>query len=331
MCRYELPPSQIAKPLPVTTVSKKNAAASKARNETVEKKKFLKRKRNAGQADDAPRAFKRVMALVEGKKLRSGLDDGVAPPKKKNKKAKKSKDTVALDDASEESATEAMAQAKRVDTSRALPTIRPGERFAEFAQRVDAELPLVGLVKKTVRNGKDPMGLKVWRTRKEMKMHKLYEEWRVQDAKIKERKAEEQDLAEERELEEEDKLGVSWKMADFEEDGSGGGKRRKKKAKKHVPGEVSGKEEDPWAVLNAKRGEVRTGIREVVKAPPELKIPTNKLVRGAAVKTANIPKTAGSLRQREELAGIRDDVVASYRKLMGAKRALQSNGGKPGQ
>jgi hypothetical protein len=280
----------------VTTISKKKAGEAKPQDGAGNKK----RKRKEGKGDDAPRAFKRLMALAEGKKLRSGLDDGVVLTKKQKKA-----NAAAKDNGEPETVVE--------EEKRTLPTIRPGERLSEFAHRVDSELPLGGLVKKTVKNGKDPLGAKVWRTKKEMKMHKLYDEWRLQDQKIKERKAEEQELAEDREIEEEEATGVSWKTIEA----STGGRKKKKRVK----------DDDPWAELAKKRGEAeRSGRRDVVKAPPELKAPTNKLVRGAAVKVTNVPKAAGSLRQREELAELRDDVVASYRKLMSAKRATHSIG-----
>ena len=38
------------------------------------------------------------------------------------------------------------------------------------------------------------------------------------------------------------------------------------------------------------------------------------------MKAGDIPKAAGSLRQREELQEIREDVVAGYRKLMAERR-----------
>ncbi len=193
---------------------------------------------------------------------------------------------------------EAASSSNDADSAKAVPTIRPGERLSEFNQRVDAALPLSGLVNKTVRNGKDPLGLKVWRTKKERQMHKLYDEWREEDRKIKEKREEELEEAEEQELEDE-ALGVSWKL----EDEAASGKKKKRKGGKYI-GEAPGKEEDPWMEIKRKRGEAKIGINDVAQAPPELKAPPKKFtVRGAAVDVDNIPKTAGSLETERRTSG----------------------------
>ncbi|KAK4238501.1 hypothetical protein C8A03DRAFT_33484 [Achaetomium macrosporum] len=300
---FDLPPSQIAKPLPPTTISKKKAAAQKKADD-AQSKSGQKRKRGSADADDAPRAFKRLMAFANGKLPQNSLDNGDAPAgnakgKKKSKAENKGKN----------------------DASASKPTpeqdlkIRPGERLSEFNQRVDAALPISGLVNKTVKNGKDPLGLKVRRTKKERKMHNMYAEWREIDRKIKERREEERELEEEKEIENE-ALGVSWKL-ELEAQGK---KKKGKKGKRYI-GEEGGPEGDPWEEIKKKRGEGKVGIHDVAQAPPELKLPKkNSLVRGATVAVGDIPKAAGSLRQREELQGIRQEVVASYRKMMSERR-----------
>ncbi|KAI1801664.1 hypothetical protein F4811DRAFT_451372 [Daldinia bambusicola] len=294
---YDLPPSQIAKPLPVKSQAQKSDAGKKG---TVQPGKSQKRKRDTNTKDDAPRAFKRLMAFAEGKKPRSGLDNGDQPPGK----GKKRKADAAAN-------TEAETKAERE-----LPKIRPGERMSEFAARVDAALPISGLINNSVKNGKDPLGFKVWQTKKEKKMHKLYDEWREEDRKIKEKREEELELQAEKELEEEE-LGVTWKL-----DTLGGGKKKKKGKRAKYLGEAAGDDEDPWEALKKKRGETKVGLHDVVQAPPEFTVkPQKKMtVRGAAVAIDGIPKAAGSLRRREELQTVRDDIVASYRKLMSEKR-----------
>lgn len=253
--------------------------------------------------DDAPRAFKRLMALANGQKPKSGLDNGDGPDNGKGKGGKKG-------------------GKKATDSASSAPTpaqelkIRPGERLSEFYQRVDAALPVSGLINKTVKNGKDPLGLKVRRTRKERKMQNIYAEWREMDRKIREKREEERELAEERELQSE-ALGVSLKM---ELEALGKKKKKKGKRAKYI-GEVGDPDEDPWEEIKKKRGEAKVGLHDVAQAPPELKVPRkNLLVRGAAVAVDDIPKAAGSLRQREELQGIRKEIVASYRKLMSERR-----------
>jgi len=304
LIRFDLPPTQIAKPLPVTSISKKKAPPPKKKNDDNAKKPGVKRKRGDSGENDVPRAFKRLMAFANGKPLRSGLDNGEGPDKKGKKSKSKNKGQF------EEATTKA-------SDSKPDLAIRPGERMWEFSQRVDAALPLSGLTSKTAKNGKDPLGLKVWRTKKEMKMHKLYDEWREEDRKIKDKREEELELEEEKAMED-DALGVTWKLN--MEEASGKKKKRGKKGK--YIGEADEKEDDPWEEIKKKRGEAKVGINDVAQAPPELvKLPKKKLlVSGAAVEVSDIPKAAGSLRQREELQGIRDEVVASYRKMMNERR-----------
>jgi hypothetical protein len=256
------------------------------------------------------------MAFAHGKAPRSGLDNGDAPEKGKGKgkcKTQKKKSTPT---------------AKPADAGTAAPEptpaqdlkLRPGERLSEFNQRVDAALPISGLVNKTVKDGRDPLGLKVRRTKKERKMHNMYAEWREIDRKVKERREEELELAEEREMDNE-AAGVSWKLELEGPQGATKKKKGKKGKRGRYIGEDAGPERDPWEEIKKKRGEAKVGLNEVAQAPPELKLPRkNLLVRGAAVAVDDIPKAAGSLRQREELQGIRDEVVASYRKMMSERR-----------
>ncbi|GAW18955.1 hypothetical protein ANO14919_084390 [Xylariales sp. No.14919] len=300
---FDLPPTQIAKPLPVNQPRPKENGqrGAKAKGESEQPAKNLKRKRVNTPKDDAPRAFKRLMAYAGGKRPRSGLDNGDEPRSAKGKKR---------GTAQHAKSTETKAEEK--SAAAAIPTIRPGERMSEFSARVDAALPLAGLVNKSTKGNKDPLGLKVWRTNKERKMHKMYDEWREQDRKIKEKREEkreeELDLEAEKELEEEES-GVSWKL-NVGNQLSGKGKKKSKD------------DDDPWAILRKKRGETRPGLRDVATAPPELTIKPSKqlLVRGAAVKVENIPKAAGSLKRREELQATRNDIVAAYRKKMAQKR-----------
>lgn len=262
------------------------------------------------------------MALKEGKKLRSGLDDG-QQPKNVGKKAKKDKNAATTTTTSEAAVIDRSQPPNAVTE---VPTIRPGERMSDFARRVDAALPVMGLVGKTVRHdGKDPLGLKVYRTLKEKKMHKLYDEWRREEAAIQEKRREEAEEAEERELEEDGGLGVKWRL-DAQDGGSSKKNKKKKKGKKGAKSvwEVDdGDDEDPWAALKKKRGEAKIGLHDVVKAPPVFKaVPTQVFkVAGAAVDVGTIPKAAGSLKRREELQSVREEVVAKYRQMMEGKRA----------
>lgn len=244
------------------------------------------------------------MAFADGKKFRSGLDDGVrdtaAKKKKKTSKVPEGDAAVETDNVQEEA-----------------PTIRPGEKLSDFSRRVDAALPVMGLVNKSGK--KDPLGLKTQRTRKEKKMHKLYDEWRREEAAIQEKRREEAEEAEEAEMDDEG-AGVKWKL-DLQDQA---GKRKKKKGKKgrSVWESTDVDDEDPWEELKKKRGEKKVGLHDYAKAPPELKTKPKELfkVRGAGVDVGTIPKAAGSLKRREELQGVREEVVAAYRKMMQGRR-----------
>lgn len=310
---FNLPPTVIARPLPVAA-HKKQAAAKQTGNKTSTAHSVKSTKRKRGRdvnGDDAPRAFKRLMAFAGGQKLRSGLDDGNPAPSKKKKKNNAAESAAA---------TETQTQNEKVE----IPKIKPGERMSDFAARVDAALPVSGLANKGIKNGKDPVGLKVWRTRKERQMHKLYDQWREEERKIQEQREEAAELAEEKAFEEEE-AGIKWDGDDDGETvGTSGKKKKKKKGKRaRLLGEAAAKEDDPWEELKKKRGEAKIGLNDVAQAPPELKKLTGKklTVRGAAVEVDGIPKAAGSLRRREELQEVRNNVVTSYRKMMEQKRA----------
>ncbi|KAJ6438705.1 urease accessory protein UreD [Purpureocillium lavendulum] len=285
---YDLPPSQRARPLPVYT----STQGAKQRDPGT-----AKQRKGRGADSDAPRAFRRLMAVAQGQKTRSGLDDGQGPGARKGKgNAKVKEPSVVASDMPE------------------APRIRPGEDMRSFAARVDAALPVAGLTKKTkVTDGKDEAGLKVHRTRKERKMHKLYDQWRAEERKIQERREEELELEAERELEN-DGAGVlaSSAFMDGVEDASG-----KKKKGRRRRGRAKQDDDDPWLALKKKRAEAKVGLHDVAQAPPELnkKMRQQLRVGDATVDVESVPKAAGSLRRREELQTARNDVVEAYRKI----------------
>ncbi|KAL2753922.1 hypothetical protein ACRALDRAFT_1075874 [Sodiomyces alcalophilus JCM 7366] len=323
---FDLPPSQIAKPLPVKRNRRQQEDGTKNSSATGPKKG--KGRRDAGDGaktssatdskkrkarrdpDDAPRAFKRLMAFAQGKKPRSGLDDGSAPTKRK--KVTPSATTTAP------TATES--------SDVKMPSIRPGEKLSDFAARVDAALPLSGLVTKTVKDGKDPLGLKVRRTKKERKMHKLYAQWREEDRRYKEKREEALEEDAERQLDQDlanGTLTTEWPTHYDDTTTDPSGKKTKKKKKKKGGKAKAPDEEDLWEQLQRKAKEAKPGLHDVAKAPPVLPKNIRQVfnVRGAAVDVENVPKASGSLRRREELQTIRTEVVESYRKLRDEKRA----------
>ncbi|KJZ75514.1 hypothetical protein HIM_04977 [Hirsutella minnesotensis 3608] len=270
---YELPPTQKARPLPPTI--KKNDTRQAAQN-------TKKKRKRQGADNDAPRAFRRLMAAMQGRKVKPGLDGG----EKKSKMPATSEPSVAT------------------------PQIRPGEDMRTFAARVDAALPVAGLAKKTkAKDGKDEIGLKVYRTRKERKMHKLYDQWRAEERKILEKKEEELEAAAEKGLEN-DAAGIlssDFIMTTDEKAPKKGRKRRSKAAE----------DDDPWLELKRRRADAPTSLHDVAQAPPELhkKLRQKLRVGDAVVDVDGVPKSAGSLRRREELQSVRNEVVEAYRKI----------------
>jgi hypothetical protein len=300
----DLPPSVIAKPLPTSKSSKENGIFTSELNNT---RKNKKRKRNKDTEDDTPKAFLRLMAFQQGKRLPKGLDDGV----KETKAAKKRR--VAAEKETNGPA-ENVSKEEKSEEKPEVPTIRPGEKMSAFSARVDAALPVSGLVNKGAKGGKDPLSLKIGRTKTEKRMHRMYDEWRAEEKRIQERKMDELEQAEEEAMDEDGQ--VKWKVDIVNE--TGAKKKKGKKGKKRVLGEVEDGEDDPWARIKRDRGEVKVGLNDVVQAPPTFtKVPKDKFkVRGARVEVEDVPKASGSLRRREELGSVRRSVVEGYRAMM---------------
>ena len=231
------------------------------------------------------------MALANGKRFKSGLDDGTENPKRR---------------ASEHAVVETLE----------VPTIRPGERLFEFSSRVNSALPISGLSNK---GAKGLPGLKAYRTRKEKKMHKMYDQWREEDRKVRERREEELELAAERQFDENPRAaGASTGFNLLH--ANQGPKRRSKRGKrggKNLGGE------DPWQELRKRRSESKLGPNDVALRPPDLhRLSSQKrlAIGGATVDVGSVPRSAGSLRRREQLSVEGAGVVAAYRDLRDRRR-----------
>ncbi|KAH8763874.1 hypothetical protein BGZ57DRAFT_903043 [Hyaloscypha finlandica] len=306
----DLPPTTIARPLPTSKSAKENGIFTTELNST---RKNKKRKRNKDAEDDTPKEFLRLMAFQQGKKLPKGLDDGV----KESKAAKKRR--LAAENQSRELAEDVRVEVgERAEEKEkvVIPTIRPGEKMSAFSARVDAALPISGLINKGAKGGKDPLGLKVGRTKTEKRMHRMYDEWRAEEKRIQERKMDALEEAEEEAMDQDGQ--VKWKV-DIEAVKDKAGKKKKRMGKKKkVLGEVEDGEDDPWARVKRDRGEGKVGLNDVVQAPPTFtKVPKEKFkVRGARVEVEDVPRASGSLRRREELGSVRRSVVEGYRAMM---------------
>ncbi|KAH0025899.1 hypothetical protein KCU78_g4565, partial [Aureobasidium melanogenum] len=272
---FNLPPTAVAKALPVG----KNAQTVF----TSDGKKKRKTEKNAYKFDDTPKAFARLMQRQQPK---STPDDGES--KTATKKRKRQEDIKEKE------------KAKTME----MPKIQPGEKIRDFNARVDQMLPVTGLARKG-NQGLAP-GEKVTRTKTEKRMHKMYDEWRKEDQRIKEKAEEER---EKREEEEEERNAL------YGEDSSVPilyGKKRQR-----MIGE-SKDDEDIWAVLKTKRDKPK-GLHDVAQAPPEFTvIPREKfkVKNGARADVADVPNAAGSLARREELGAERKNIIEQYRALM---------------
>ncbi|CAK7269672.1 hypothetical protein SEPCBS119000_003690 [Sporothrix epigloea] len=361
---YDLPPDRIARALPTklpaktekaqtSTTKPKNAAAKQAAAAAKRKAQLNSDSISVTKRvnHDTPRAFRRLMSLANGKRVRQGEDTGVVETKKqkkerlaKDRRAKEravAAETAAETEGGEEKTDEAAASAHAApaspesdkDDASALK-IRPGERLSDFNSRVNAALPLAGIVKKSVANGagnKDPLGLsKHYRTRQERKLHKLYDQWRKDDVKIKEREEEEREVLREREDALDESLGVKWRL-DFQEAGKKKGKKNKGGSGNNYAGE-----DDVWAAFNRKKtaetkSTVRAGVHDTVGAPPErlTKIDSSKF------KFAQLKKPGGGLGAAEVEAAIAEYTGNKAKKLAAVKgvnkRLVGGRINKPGK
>ncbi|KAL4753260.1 hypothetical protein BDW72DRAFT_191176 [Aspergillus terricola var. indicus] len=330
---YDLPPTLIAKSLPVRDPSKptgKGKGKEKGNPSTNHKSqskdgKGPARKQKAAIAavsrrksaldDDTPRAFRQLMQFQErrqnqnNKKRRryenssdsdSDSDNDTAPIPRRPKNKTKAEQSTTTSTESEE--------LEGKTASKSAPKILPGEKLSDFAARVDREMPLSDMKRSSQpTTPNDLPKIRETRTTKhEKRLKRLQAQWREDDARIKEREAAEREEREE-EMEEQLQLWKDWEAE--------AGKRKKRKGADDNDGP------DPWAKLKKKRAAVNPF--EVAQEPPQLKKPREvfKVRGGARVDVANVPSSVGSLRRREELASERRNIVEEYRRLMAEKRA----------
>ncbi|KAJ5800224.1 uncharacterized protein N7518_002292 [Penicillium psychrosexuale] len=325
IAHFNLPPSEIAKALPVRDLVKPKLG--KNGKKLVNKNQGKDQNQSANKApthrlktvteDDTPKAFRRLMQYQQtGRRAPSGLETGERPNKRKR-------------NATEDSTASSKKPAKAAETQKPKPAVKektetpkimPGERLAEFVARVDREMPLSQMTK-SVKTGDAKNKEQHKRTKHEKHLLRLQKGWREQDAKIRDKEQEER---EEREEEMEAELR-QWK--EWEIEAAGGKKKAAKKSKKkgtNANGDADSGDDDPdpWAKLKKRDEERKRNPFEVAKAPPQLVKPREifKVRGGAKVDVANVPAAVGSLRRREELAGERRNIVEEYRKLMAARR-----------
>lgn len=275
------------------------------------------RRKNASD-NDTPKAFQRLMQYASTAKRPSGLETG---EKKQGHKKRKREAADAQNDSSKKPAQAKPQKTESADNKEAkqaaMPKIMPGERLADFAARVDRELPLSAMTKSN--NSGAPKVRDHKMTKHEKHLRRLQAGWREEDARIKER---EQAEREEREAEMEEQLEI---LKEWEAEARGGKAKKKvlKKKKKANGAEDSGDDDpDPWAKLKKRDKERQANPFDFAQAPPQLTKPREvfKVRGGARVDVANVPNAVGSLRRREELASERKNIVEEYRRMMAERR-----------
>jgi hypothetical protein len=315
---YSLPPTTLAASLPVGK-GKTATTNSKA------KKRKVAHIDGYGH-DDTPKAFQRLMAFsqsgVGANKKRPALDDGLVLSKKQKAAAKRAAQQSAQpnvgSDGEIKPPTAAIAKANATAEAKQIPKIQPGESMAEYSARVDAALPLAGIAK----SARKVAGVADHRvTKHEKRLKRLQAGWREEEARLREKEAEEDELAEE----ERDEQALIWEDKTEEPAAPGlraNGKKAKAAKRKKLVGEVDNHSEDEWEALKKKR-EQRKGLHDVVSAPPTFtKVPREifKVKNGAKVNVNNVPNAVGSLRKREELGEERKTIIDTYRELMAARK-----------
>lgn len=321
---YDLPPSMIAKPLPVrdpqAKPNKKGKDAKKNPPPPAPKSDYS---RKSNGEDDTPKAFLRLMQRQYGSQASSKPDAGDSKKRKRGKTedakpaARKKAAAATAAAAAKKKATE---EPETQSESRSAPKILPGERLSDFAARVDRELPISEMQKSSKPAASNIPGLKEEHrlTKHEKHLLRLQKQWREDDVAIREREAAER---EERQEEMEDQLRL-WNEWESEAGKSRAKKKGGSAKRKNAGGDAAANDPDPWAKLAKRERMKKANPFEVAEAPPQLTKPKEKFkVRGGAkVDVANVPTAAGSLRTREELAGERRNIVEQYRKMMAEKR-----------
>ena len=295
---YNLPPSQIAHPLPTTTRSSSFSLSQKHKSKSLQRSNA----QNDYKIDDTPRAFTRLLGSY--RPPRSGLDDGNPRPHKNRK-------TAAPSESIPPSSTVVPSHSELVPD---VPKRQHGESLPAFAARVDAMMPLSGVQKKSKGAAMEMKGLER-QTRTERKMQKMYQEWREEDRRLREKAVEELEGKEGDVIDDEELvrgMGVDENVR------SGIGRKGNKKRGRTGGGGRSSDEDDPWAKIAAKRNEAEgngglVGLHDVVQAPPRFtKVPR----RGEKMKAGS-----GGLKRQSELSEARQSVVEGYRQMMQDRRA----------
>ncbi|KAJ5227303.1 uncharacterized protein N7469_007309 [Penicillium citrinum] len=323
--QFDLPPSVIAKALPVRnpqTKAKNEKKPAQKQDDGEKKASFQNSRRKSAKEDDTPRAFRHLMQFqTTGRRAPpSGLETGEKKKKNPDNKKRKHENGEFKEEANKKPAKTLSEQneAGGKEAKQAMPKILPGEKLSDFAARVDRALPLSAMTKSNHPGAPKTRDHKM--TKHEKHLRRLQAGWREDEAKIREKEQEEREEREEQ-MEEQLELLRQW---DLERRGAKAKKKgaTPKKKNKSGNGDVGDDDPDPWAKLKKRDKERQANPFDVAQEPPQLKKPREifKVRGGAKVDVANVPNAVGSLRRREELASERRNIVEEYRRMMAEKR-----------
>jgi hypothetical protein len=272
--------------------------AKAANLSSIQNPKRSKRAAKRGGDDDTPKSFTRLMSFAAGgAQRRSGLDNGDRNINRGKKRKQNLVDGKVWGNqkAFGLSASDTVDARAATQNGREKLTIRPGESLHDFGRRVDCAIP-VHFPHDNRRMSKEQL-----RSRKRQKLAKEAGTAEEPHAEPEEGDEIHSDDAED---EQSSELQAVLKEVEF-------ARRKKSKRREGSP--------DPWAELAVKRTLPKFG--EVAPAPPALKAPKAVLkYHGAAVDIDGVPRAAGSLAKREQLASERKKVIEAYRKMTEAKR-----------
>ena len=220
-----------------------------------------------------------------GRKPLRGVDDGIALGKKRKRQNEGSEDPANGD-----------------TTVPALPKIHPTEHLADFSARVNASLPVSGLITRSKAHGTQER-----KTKLERRMQRMQKEWREAEARRKDRR-------------EEERIEKAVDEDDDDEIGARASKGKKEgKRRKHLTEDNGDYDEDPWAKIAAARQRSDmtngglVGLHDVVQAPPKLPRKTGQKLE--APKSVTV-----GLERQGELEEGRRNIVEGYRRMMREKR-----------
>lgn len=361
---FDLAPTSRARPLPAYKVpsiftSDKDGPSNKRRKpNSIKSKQSLQ--------DDTPKQFARMMAWQAAGKVPSGLDNGDSKPKTKKQSKPPTITTTTETSSPPSTAQTSKSKPLNSETSQSQPKILPGESLSSFSLRVNQSLPL-STIPRTTTNKNIPQDIKPRAplTKHNRRLQRMISSWRETDAKLKTQAEEDQsDYSADSAAEEENKLWNSVRAARIDRKG----KKKNKKTTTRPEDDDPWKQLEKKKRRETKQKslqDVVTAPPELKAVKSKFKTTekdfegvdlrngignsgshSNGIASGGGgvdaknkkpgitkderlgVNVKDVPGRGGSLRRREQLSGVRKEVIEGYRNLVGRK-GRESVGGFP--